>query len=155
MYNNCFHVKWSGIYLVVYIGESLRLVALHGEDDQSILIETSSCNHQIFSELITTQLRISHGVTANSLYLSIMSKYTCSIVLLNLCTGTIQYVPKKVSLFLKIYQNQKYTINFGTFSIVQILLILGLNTCEFYVNFLTHHCTTSNIYFVDLVFFQK
>ena len=27
-------------------------------------------NHQFFSELITTQLRISHGVTANSLYLS-------------------------------------------------------------------------------------
>ena len=37
---------------------------------QSILIETSSCNVQFFSELITTQLRISHGVTANSLYLS-------------------------------------------------------------------------------------
>ena len=29
-------------------------------------------------------------------------------------------------------------INFGTFSIAQILLILGLNTCEFYVNSLMH-----------------
>ena len=33
----------------------------------------------------------------------------------------------------------------GTFSIAQILLILGLNTCEFYVNSLTHHCTTSKM----------
>ena len=33
------------------------------EDDQSILIETSSCNLRFFLELITTQLRISHGVT--------------------------------------------------------------------------------------------
>ena len=32
--------------------------------------EMSSCNHQFFSELITTQLIISQGVTANSLYLS-------------------------------------------------------------------------------------
>ena len=40
------------------------------EDDRSILIETLSCNLQFFSELITTQLRISHGVIANSLYLS-------------------------------------------------------------------------------------
>ena len=30
----------------------------------------SSCNLQFLSELITTQLRISHGVTANSLYLN-------------------------------------------------------------------------------------
>ena len=53
----------------------------------------------------------------------------------------------------------KYTktneIHFGTFSVAQILLILGLNTCEFYVNSLTHHCTTSKIYFVVLVYFQK
>ena len=42
-----------------------------------------------------------------------------------------------------------------TFSIAQILLIIGLNTCEFYVNSLTHYCTTSNIYFVVLVYFQK
>ena len=40
------------------------------EDDQSLLIETSSCNLQFFSELITTQVRISCGVYANSLYLS-------------------------------------------------------------------------------------
>ena len=40
------------------------------DGDQSILIETSSCNLQFFLELITTHLRISHGVTANSLYLS-------------------------------------------------------------------------------------
>ena len=32
------------------------------EDDQSILIETSSCNLQFFSELITTQLRDFHMV---------------------------------------------------------------------------------------------
>ena len=32
--------------------------------------KTSSCNLQFFSELITTQLRMSHGVTANTLYLS-------------------------------------------------------------------------------------
>ena len=37
------------------------------EDDRSILIEASSCNHQFFSELITIQLRSSHGVTANRL----------------------------------------------------------------------------------------
>ena len=43
------------------------------EDNQSMLIETSSCNHQFFSELITVLLKrdfFSHGVTANSLYLS-------------------------------------------------------------------------------------
>ena len=40
------------------------------DDDQSILIETLSCNLQFFPELIPTQLRISHDVTANSLYLS-------------------------------------------------------------------------------------
>ena len=39
------------------------------EDDQSILIGMSSCNHQFVSELITTQLRISLGVTANGLHL--------------------------------------------------------------------------------------
>ena len=33
------------------------------EDDQSILIETSSCNLQFFSELITTQLRDFHMVS--------------------------------------------------------------------------------------------
>ena len=32
-------------------------------DDQSILIETSSCNLQFFSELITTQLRDFHMVS--------------------------------------------------------------------------------------------
>ena len=42
----------------------------HYHHDNSILIETSSCNHQFFSQLITTQLRISQGVTANTLYLS-------------------------------------------------------------------------------------
>ena len=41
----------------------------HSDNDQSILIETSSCNLQLFSELITTQLRISHGVTASCLNL--------------------------------------------------------------------------------------
>ena len=35
-----------------------------------MLIETSSCNLQFFSKLITTQLRVAHGVTANSCYLS-------------------------------------------------------------------------------------
>ena len=33
------------------------------EDDQSILIETSSCNLQFFSEPITTQLRDFHMVS--------------------------------------------------------------------------------------------
>ena len=33
------------------------------EDDLSILIETSSCNLQFFSELITTQLRDFHMVS--------------------------------------------------------------------------------------------
>ena len=33
------------------------------QDDQSILIETSSCNLQFFSELITTQLRDFHMVS--------------------------------------------------------------------------------------------
>ena len=33
------------------------------EDDQSILIETSSCNLQFFSVLITTQLRDFHMVS--------------------------------------------------------------------------------------------
>ena len=33
------------------------------EDDQSILIETSSCNLQFFSELTTTQLRDFHMVS--------------------------------------------------------------------------------------------
>ena len=42
--------------------------------------ETSSCNLQFFSELITTQLRISHGVTANSLYL------ICTSLLFVICT---------------------------------------------------------------------
>ena len=40
------------------------------EDDQSILIEMLSYKLQFFSEPITTQMRISHGVTTNSLYLS-------------------------------------------------------------------------------------
>ena len=34
------------------------------------VIETSSCNLQFFSELITAQVKILHGVTANSLYLT-------------------------------------------------------------------------------------
>ena len=38
-------------------------VCLSPEDDQSILIETSSCNLQFFSELITTQLRDFHMVS--------------------------------------------------------------------------------------------
>ena len=45
------------------------------EDDQSILIETSSCNLQFFSELIITQLRILHGVTVNSLILFTMQSF--------------------------------------------------------------------------------
>ena len=40
------------------------------EDDQSMLIETSRCNHQFFSELITTQKRIPHGVNAKSLLIN-------------------------------------------------------------------------------------
>ena len=36
------------------------------ENDQNILIV--ECNHQLFSELITTQKRNSHNATANSLY---------------------------------------------------------------------------------------
>ena len=45
------------------------------DDDQSMLIETSSCNLRFFSELIATQLRISHGVTANSLYLMTLKSF--------------------------------------------------------------------------------
>ena len=37
----------------------MRKNNLNTFDDQSILDETSSCNHQFFSELITAQKRIS------------------------------------------------------------------------------------------------
>ena len=45
---------------------------LSPEDDQSILLETLSCNLQFFSELITTQLSVSHGVTTDSLYMFLL-----------------------------------------------------------------------------------
>ena len=64
---------------------------------------------------------------------------------------------KSVTLFLKIYQNHK--INFGIFSIAQILLILGLNTCEFYVNSLTLVLVFSEIVgvtlFRDILYISK
>ena len=40
------------------------------EDDQSILIEMSSCNLQFFSELITTQLRDFHMVSPQVVFLT-------------------------------------------------------------------------------------
>ena len=52
----------------------------------------------------------------------------------------------------KCHSNYFWKYTKTTFSIAQILLIFGLNTCEFYVNSLTHHCTTANIYFVVLVY---
>ena len=39
------------------------VTCMYTEDDQSILIETLSCNLQFFSELITTQLRDFHMVS--------------------------------------------------------------------------------------------
>ena len=47
------------------ISHEARTVIYHdsAEDDQSILIEMSSCNLQFFSELITTQLRDFHMVS--------------------------------------------------------------------------------------------
>ena len=53
------------------------------EDDQRILIETSSCNHQFISDIIATHLRISHGVTANSLHLSFF--YQAKLQILQKC----------------------------------------------------------------------
>ena len=64
----------------IYISELLKVytpsrnlcssnMSFLNEHIRAYLIETSSCNLQFFSELITTQLRISHGVTANSRYL--------------------------------------------------------------------------------------
>ena len=47
------------------------------EDNQSIPIEKSSCNLQFFSELIITQLRISHDVTVNSLYSLVSCLWGC------------------------------------------------------------------------------
>ena len=43
------------------------------EDDQSILIETSSCNLQFFSELITTQLRDFHIVPQQVVFTLILT----------------------------------------------------------------------------------
>ena len=43
-------------------------------DDQSILIETLSCNHQFFSVAnFYSKGKCSHGVTVNSLYLHLVS----------------------------------------------------------------------------------
>ena len=55
---------WSSIQfkLLYSSGESSSSV-----EDQSILIKTLSCNLRFFSELISTQLRISHGITAHGL----------------------------------------------------------------------------------------
>ena len=48
-----------GVHTDVTIGGQCTTFILHSpDDDQSILIETSSCNLQFFSELITTQLII-------------------------------------------------------------------------------------------------
>ena len=73
------HIRAHLSVLIVIKSTRLQLKLIPSkmspEDDQSILIETSSCNHRFFSELITTQLRIfSHGVTANSLYLMFSNK---------------------------------------------------------------------------------
>ena len=80
-----------------YISSWVKLVALHGEehkfrsvcsdrhspeDDQSILIKTSSCNLQFFSELITNSIeRFSHGVTASCLHFTYISSCNSNIFL--------------------------------------------------------------------------
>ena len=50
-------------YILVLIMNGCIYIYLSPEDDQIILIETSSCNLQFFSELITTQLRDFHMVS--------------------------------------------------------------------------------------------
>ena len=68
------YVKCSAWFLTLYFAvaanfnkrcwQNCYYIYLHSpEDDQSILIETSSCNLQFFSELITTQLRDFHMVS--------------------------------------------------------------------------------------------
>ena len=52
----------SFCYAVIFINKDNEWY-ISGDDDQSILIETSSCNLQFFSELITTQLRDFHMVS--------------------------------------------------------------------------------------------
>ena len=48
--------------------KSLNWVVISAKDDQSILIVTSSCNIQFFSELITTQLRDFHMVSPQAVF---------------------------------------------------------------------------------------
>ena len=50
--------------------KSLKCTYPIPQDDQSILIETSSCNLQFFSELITTQLREFHTVSPQVVFLT-------------------------------------------------------------------------------------
>ena len=47
------------------------------DDDQSILIETSSCNLQFFSELITTQLRDFYMVSLQVVFTLLKYKNRC------------------------------------------------------------------------------
>ena len=85
------------------------------EDDRSILSETSSCNLQFFSELITAQLRISHRVTASCLYLEVITHQPCAhtIVSSSMRMHTlkdtvlkIQWL-KRFSFRFQYYQNQE------------------------------------------------
>ena len=56
-----------------------NLIPHSPEDDQHILIEMSSCILQFFSELVTTLWKNSHGVTANSVYLSSPTSHQVSL----------------------------------------------------------------------------
>ena len=91
--HDCFRAD-NHRYVPLYKRHNKSQIDLHGlhspEDDQSILIETSSYNLQFFSEVITTHIeRFSHGVTTSCLY------FTCIVCMYYWSSSLICFsVPK-------------------------------------------------------------
>ena len=122
------------------------------EDDQSVLIETSSCNHQYYNvfattvHVITTQLKISHGVTPQTFFTCYIHVHLHVLITVFMSFGNfwkrLCKLDKTISVFSNMIEGLQKNLS------LQGCPLIDTVTCGYFIPI---QCTSVHVDFVHLI----